>query len=226
MNKITVDGKVYRSTQELVDKLDLGIPTKRLYYHFTRLKYTFTAEELDAAVKWIKENTKKITTADKTNKAIAEINLAEVMYNLLYTTSDYNTLITDFILLLPVAEVSEEGFKKYFSDNYSRIQPYIDEKYTLSFLFNLIEQYKQGSLSPDLKTYTKNVHELVKQGKCMPITYYMKKYHLGYGMVYGLRKDYLEGASTYEEFIKGLEEKTNRVSKKKGEKIKQGCSNI
>ena len=55
---ITVDNVTYRSTNELVKRLDFKVNTSILYRRFTSKKHTFTRQEIEEAVNWINENTK------------------------------------------------------------------------------------------------------------------------------------------------------------------------
>ena len=206
---IIVDGIVYESTKDLVDKLQLDIPSSSLYIRYTKNKKEFTSEELDEAIANIKATFKARGKNIKKN----EVNLGDVTYAVINTSNNFRQ-IEEFLTGIPVKGMPESFFIDYYKQYYDKTRLYLPRSVTLNYLLEILDYYFKGEVHPDLADlFPAGGKKRLVKGKTL--SYYASKYGLQYNLVYTTYWDTKDLTNPDEEFIKALEEKYAKLVQKR-----------
>ena len=225
---ITVDNVTYRSTNELVKRLDFKVNTSVLYRRFTSKKHTFTRQEIEEAVNWINENTKSKPKEKAIN--VPSLNLGTLIYDYvtLYTKTLDNSIV-NFITGLPIAGLDPSVYKDYVTNNYVHLKDALPNAITLNNLLEIVDYYTFGILPPNTRIKQVNKEH---SSKSNPITikgkrlmFYVKEYGLRYNLVHSTYKETLNENNPEEAFTKQLEEKRNQLIQRRLKKEQKRCSN-
>lgn len=208
---IIVDGVIYESTADLVNKLNLDVKSNVLYKRCTRFKKELTLDELNEVVNFIKTKTRIIH--DRISSPDNQINLGDVMYEVLITPTNFK-YIEDFLAGIPIKGVSNDYFIEYFTFNYNKTKDYLPIKITLDYVMEVLQYYFKGEIHPDLAPlFPSNGKKREVRGK--PLAIYAKEYGLKYNLVYTSYWDTKDLNNPEEAFIKQLEEKSKKLVQRK-----------
>lgn len=217
---ITVNGIVYKSTRELVDRLNLGIKSDVLYKHCTKHKKELTLDELNEVVNLIKAKTRVIK--DRISSPGNQVNLGDVAYKMFITPTNFK-YVEDFLAGMPIKGMTDDYFINYFTFNYNKSKTHLPIKITLDYVMEVLQYYFKGEIHPDLAPlFSSNNKKREVGGK--PLATYAKEYGLNYNLVYTSYWDTKDLNNPKEAFIKQLEEKRNQLIQRRLKKEQKQCS--
>lgn len=204
---IIVDGVIYESTADLVNKLNLDVKSNVLYKRCTKHKKEFTLDELNEIVELIKTKTRIIH--DRISTGGNQINLGDVIYEIFNTSNNFE-YIEDFLAGIPVKGMPDDYFIDYFTFNYNKSKIHLPVKVTLDYLMEVLHYYFKGEIHPDLVSlFPGNGKKREVRGK--KLTDYAKEYGLKYNLVYTIYWDTKDLDNPEEAFIKQLKEKYEKL---------------